>query len=542
MVKFLSICLLTIITIASTTLALRGELGNFYLPNSEQTLPTGAFESSHERASYAQMLSIYHYGIFNLPIDLADFGSPDVAYYQGQFYSLFPPGVALAMLFGYHFGSFINANTLTAFATFSIFALGSTIFTYLLAKDIFKLSNATSIASALIPICASSLLAYSATPVQHAPATFFLTSSLYAAAKYAQRQQYGFIYATYVLIIYPISIFFDYPNALLLFPVILYLLSSSVSFHKLHRKLQLNLRISIVYAGLFGLGFLALHPIYNLAAFGDWNMISQFMPTRYRGLEDLEQRLATQINRPNHSGFTLFMEERLVTGLNTLMIANDKGLFFYFPIYIFMLVGIYYVARHAQKAGITISAVIIINVLLYASFADPWGGWAFGPRYLIPTMSIGAVLVGYGLTHMRFRFLGKVIASLLFIFSSFVAFMGALTTTMLPPKVEADYLKLDYGIPLVWEYLNANRTGSFVYNNYLATHLSLFDLTSLFVIVLSAIFFTTLIAPEVIYSLRQAATAEINKQYQKETFLDDIFVPIRKAIGQFIIWLGRGVL
>ena len=307
MAKFFSVLLLTIITIANTALVLRGELGNFYLPNSEQTLPTGAFESSHERASYSQMLSIYHHGIFNLPIELADFGSPDVAYYQGRFYSLFPPGVALVMLFGYHIGSLFNANTLVAFATFSLFALGATIFTYLLAKDIFKLSNATSIASAMIPICASSLLAYSATPVQHAPAAFFLTSALYAAAKYTQRQQYGFIYALYVSIIYPISIFFDYPNALLLFPVILYLLSSSISFQNLHKKLKINLRISIVYAGLFGLGFLALHPIYNLAAFGDWNMISQFMPIRYRGLEDLEQKLSVQNNPPGGLSST-FME------------------------------------------------------------------------------------------------------------------------------------------------------------------------------------------------------------------------------------------
>src|SRR5262245_8908082 len=76
---------------------LRGYAGNYY-PQSEGAgrIKAGQppFETSMERGRYAQIVSIAKNNTFNVDA-YADFLKPDLGWYNGHYYSAFPPGVAL---------------------------------------------------------------------------------------------------------------------------------------------------------------------------------------------------------------------------------------------------------------------------------------------------------------------------------------------------------------------------------------------------------------------------------------------------------------
>jgi hypothetical protein len=116
---------------------------------------------------------------------------------------------------------------------------------------------------------------------------------------------------------------------------------------------------------------------------------------------------------------------------------------------------------------ITLISLIVVNVFLYSSWGDPWGGWAFGPRYLIPSMSILALFVGVFVSSKPYQMIKKLLAFILALFGSFVALLGAVTTNSVPPMSEGLLLpakKYNYLFNL--DFLNNGQSNSFAFNNY----------------------------------------------------------------------------
>ena len=114
------------------------------------------------------------------------------------------------------------------------------------------------------------------------------------------------------------------------------------------------------------------------------------------------------------------------------------------------------------------------NLFVYASFGDPYGGWAFGPRYLVPAMASLSILAVIGLQGARLNWLRRLVFMLLFVVSSAVAAAGALTSNLIPPKVEADYLKIPYYNFLHnFDLIFKNQSASFLYNSTFHTSLNL---------------------------------------------------------------------
>src|ERR1035437_4739974 len=97
MKTYIFILILIPVIILLYAFTLKGISGNPHPTDFKNNLgqATSPFESSHERSTYDQILSIVERKSFQLTQEEADFGSPDIGIANGKFYSLFPPGVSV---------------------------------------------------------------------------------------------------------------------------------------------------------------------------------------------------------------------------------------------------------------------------------------------------------------------------------------------------------------------------------------------------------------------------------------------------------------
>jgi hypothetical protein len=156
-----------------------------------------------------------------------------------------------------------------------------------------------------------------------------------------------------------------------------------------------------------------------------------------------------------------------------LSVAPDKGLFIFSPIFIIAIIGIFIELKKHRTEATWLLILIITNLVLYSSFNDPWGGWAFGPRYMVPAMAWLSLFVGSAASRFSRNMLWKMVVWALFVVSLAFSLAGTLTTNLLPPKVEAVYLKMDYGLVVNLKSLLTNKTFSLAYNSYGQTQFTL---------------------------------------------------------------------
>ena len=133
--------------------------------------------------------------------------------------------------------------------------------------------------------------------------------------------------------------------------------------------------------------------------------------------------------------------------------------------------------KRVKIVGLLVS-VMLINILLYSMWGDPWGGWAFGSRYLIPSYAILSIFIALLLTYWRKNYIFLILFSVVAIYSIFVNTLGALTTSALPPKVHVLYLEelsgmvQKYTYERNWDMLVAGHSKSFVYQTFLEKYLT----------------------------------------------------------------------
>lgn len=456
------------------------------------------FELSPERGRYAHTYALAVDGSFSLSQDLADVVYPDVGYVDGRFYSFFAPGISIMAVPFYKFGSTFKLAQVFTYGVVSLFALGNLFFLYRIGKDIFKLPNANALIAPLIFGFASTSWSYATTLYQHHLTTFFILSSFYAVWKYAQRTRFGFVWAAYVWFAYAAAFTVDYPNLLFMMPVMIYFALSSVTVTKFRRKLTIDLRPAIILTSVFFIGLSAAHAYYNQTQLGDWKKLSGNI-VGYKLIKEkqlLEKTGGKEIIKEiedDKTSASFFSEENITHGLQTLLIAPDKGIFFFSPIFILAVVAVASALRRINYEKAVLLTLAAINIFLYASFGDPWGGWAFGPRYLILSMAILSLFIGLWLSHVRYRLVIKSILFVLFAFSTAISLMGVLTTNAVPPKVEADYLKMKYGYLLNLDYFRDGVSSSFVFNEYVFPALTLQQYFLILYGVVMTVFFLTLI-------------------------------------------------
>jgi hypothetical protein len=477
-------------------LTVRGAPGN---PTADQfkgnlDQAANAFELSPERGRYVHVVALAEHGSFELTREWADVVYPDVGVSNdGRYYSFFAPGVAYATLPFYLFGARYGLGQVATFAAESLISIITLVFIYLIGRRIFILPRGAAFFAVLTYGFASTSWGYAITLYQNAFTACFIVTAFYAAWRFAESDtRYRFFYAAYVWLAYALAIFVDYPNAVLMAPVMVYLAVSTFSFEKVREGIAVSIRWSAIATFVVFAFVTGLHFWHNATYYGGWSRLAgelQGYTPRDTYIATSTPAIVTASSTPisatatstvptnNKTAVGFFHEQAMPNGFFVLLFGNERGLFFFSPLFLFSILGIVYALRKKEARDaryIVPIALIAVNIFLYASWGDPWGGWAYGPRYLIASMPWLALFVGVALSRGRFIVLKKILAFILFLFSSAVALLGALTSNAIPPKSEALLLPLQtYNFLHSIPFLQDNKSGSFMYTTYFSHDLTL---------------------------------------------------------------------
>jgi len=149
-------------------LSVRGKYGNPSI--GELSTPEwqthGPLELSPDRGRYALLYSVIEDKSIYFSVDIARFAKPDLGYKNGNYVSLFAPGVTLLLVPGYILGKYIGISQVGAFLVISLIAL----FNFVL---IVKICEKLGIKKSIATLCAFAFLfatpafSYAVTIYQH---------------------------------------------------------------------------------------------------------------------------------------------------------------------------------------------------------------------------------------------------------------------------------------------------------------------------------------------------------------------------------------
>lgn len=482
MKNFIAIVFLLIIGSVLFFATLRGISGNPPAKSIKNNLDhaTKPFELSPERGRYLLTQNISEHNSFALSKEQADAAYPDVGYYKGNYFIYFAPGISLLALPFYNFGSHYNMAQVASYSVVTIFSIFNLVFIFLIAKTILKLPIWAGLLASLIYGFGSVGWSYSGTLYQHQPTVFFIMASFYAIWQYKMHKRWGFIWGLFVWTNYALAILIDYPNVILMLPVMVYFFIVSLNLKKDDDTYKISFRVSFLLTAIFFVIISLFHGYINHQNYGGWTKVSgaligyKVIKEKHLDQGDLDKNIK-KINEiaSKKNPVKFLTETNLVRSSDTLLIAPDKGIFIFNPIFLLSLGGIYYAwKKMTLEKGIMLS-LVIVNLFFYSSWADPWGGWAFGPRYLIPSIGVLSLFVMMFLVEVRYKFLMRFLAFFLLAFSVAVSLLGALTTNSVPPITEAIYLKMKYGFMYNVDFLKNGLSSSFIFNTYVHNHMSL---------------------------------------------------------------------
>ncbi|MEY4731920.1 MAG: hypothetical protein RL681_866 [Candidatus Parcubacteria bacterium] len=476
---------LTFIVLFACTMyamTLRGLPGN-PTPATAESLEgeTNPFELSPERGRFAHVMALGDTGKYELSQQLADFAYPDVGYYNGKFYGFFAPGIAYMALPFYEAGKSYGMSQVFTFGFVSVMSVLALVFLYLIGREVLGLPVWAAMLACIIFAFGSTAWSYAITLYQHHVTTFFALSAFYAAWRFKGGGRWSGLWGLLVWAWYALAITIDYPNAFLLLPVMVYFLLVSLHTENTARGFRLSLRPAALVTMAAFIVITGVHLAFNATHFGGWQQVAGGL-TSYRSI--LEQGLLGHANpetaiaarTTKQDVVQFFHEENFPEGISVLFFSSDRGLFFYGPIFILAIFGAWQLARRKGNLEVwSLIGLVLANIFLYASWGDPWGGWAYGTRYMTLTMSILSLFVVAWLAAEPQRIWKNILALTLFMYSSAIALLGALTTNAIPPHSEAIGLSTGWNFMRNWTFFKNGQSGSFFYRSFVAEHMPLAD-------------------------------------------------------------------
>jgi hypothetical protein len=421
----------------------------------------GPFESPHERSSFATMMSIIEKSHIQLSDSLAAFGGYDVGTYQHKKFSFFPPGLAIVALPFYLMGRIIGLGQIAAY-----FMLVSCIFIncwllYRFQKKYFSLSTPHALISPLVFGLSSTAWSYGITFYQHQLSTLLILISLFLVWNIRLSKIPQWKYTLSLIGIYGLSGFIDYPNFILLLPLIIY-----GGFLILKKS---TLKTSATLILILGM-LLGSYPLFNHYVLGNWRIATNTLPRTSRftnaNPEVVHQEALRKASLPNILKISL-----IPRGLKILFFSIDKGLFIFSPIFIFGFIGLFRKSLYKKPEYYLIVAIVVLNILVYSMFGETDGGWTFGPRFLIPSMSLLSLPLAIFYHFLQSNFY-KIMFFIVLWYSQAIALLGALTSNMTPPCYQIPDLSQCTYIKNI-SFLSKNMSGSFIYNSLLKGHIPL---------------------------------------------------------------------
>lgn len=492
----LFIGIIVVVSILIFSAVVKGNKGNpIAFQKIYDTRVGGPFELTNSNSRYALTESIVNQGTFLFDDAQARFAAPDLVHHNGRFFSVFTPGVSFIGIPFYVVGKYFGIPQLLTYCSTHLFALLNV---FLIAFLTMRLGGKTyhGALGGLIFLFGTNALAYSLTFTQHHASTFLVLLGILNA--FGKRT---FVNNTLFGVIFGIGILVDIPNVFLLLPVALYVLYKNSVVEELTEKIKIGAKIGIIGLVIGLIPFLFLFGFYNYQTAGSYTKIAQFIgrsdyptPIKKAEVKNAQQKL-----------LKIPFDTRLqLNGLYILLMSNERGLFYYSPILLAGLLGllIAYKNKNYREASILTFSVICTNFILYSMFGDPWGGWAFGPRYLIPASALLSAGIGIAVWRFARNPIFLPVFFILLFYSVGVSFSGALTTNAIPSKGEA--LNLITPIPYTYEYnfqfIDKNQSGSLIYNLVFSSLFKLraflYTLTIMFVLLVSSLYATVFFKKE----------------------------------------------
>ena len=322
----------------------------------------------------------------------------------------------------------------------------------------------------------SPAFAYAVNIYQHHVTVFCLLTSIFILIKFKELYMISLVWFFYAL-----SFVIDYPNVYLMAPVALAALGRILQLSYKDKILKINIKFLGVFTFLGVLLPAAYLVWYNTSAYGNPLQLAGTLKSvkalDAKGLptDPIQTSETNPIVAPNNqtedleekksaSGF--FKSRNILRGYIVHFLGLDRGMIIFAPILLLGFVGMITSYKKGYPLYATMCGTIFITVLLYSMWGDPWGGWAFGSRYLIPAYAVLAIFLGLFLAEFKKYILVMLVVSLVGSYSIAVNTLGAITSNRNPPKVEV--LELEkisntrqrYSIDRNFELLNSNNSKS----------------------------------------------------------------------------------
>lgn len=460
-------------------LTLRGLSGNPILENLASPFweKSGPFESSGERARFALMYSFIENKSLQLSIPLARFSTPDLAINKdNQYVSLFAPGVSFLIIPGYIFGKYFGVSQLGAYAVVAVFAF----LNILLVRKIAVKLGANPLAAnfgAFIFAFATPAFSYAVTLSQHHISTFLILFGIYlliGKKKWFSLPLFWFLFS--------LSVAIDNPNFFMMLPLAFYAAAKSVSTKKELGRVVFSVHFFSILAIAAAVIPLTFFLWFNQASQGDPFKLSgaleRVLTIKENGLPEKSVQNASpgsEVSKNSILGF--FNTRNLSNGFYIHFASPDRGMINYTPIALLGALGLIYLFFRNALFGNIVIAIIGFNILLYSMWGDPYGGWSFGSRYLIPSYALMSIGLSFIISEWKKSAAALFIVFVLFAYSSWVNVLGAITTNVIPPRIEAEAMEKVSGQVQKYtyernkDYLVENGSKSFIYQVFLKNKL-----------------------------------------------------------------------
>lgn len=481
----LTTVLFIVFCVVMLSLSIRGVKGNptESTINEPKWSDNGPLELSPDRGRFALALSVVENHSFHFSIPIARFATPDLGYKNNHYVSLFAPTVSFIIIPGYIIGKYFGLAQVGSFAVITLFALLNAILIRKIAIKVGSNSLAASIA-ALTFLFATPAFTYAVTLYQHHISTFIILLSLYVLLTYR-----SLLATSAIWFLFALSLSVDNPNLFLMAPIAI----AALGRYFYTVKVQAVEYIGVRYLGILTFAG-AIIPLvfflwFNYMSYGNPFQLggtvrsvqvinSKGLPEKSALLKDtpVSTEKKPDASSENRSATAFFNTRNLVSGFYQYFISRDRGILYFTPVILFSLVGMYFLYMKNTYVASLLLALIGADVLLYSMWGDPYGGWAFGSRYLIPAYAIAAIFIAEGLTNIRRKTLLVLFFFILLSYSVAVNTLGAITSSRNPPKVEILSLeKLSgheekYSYDRNYQFIQSNQSKSFVWQTFFASH------------------------------------------------------------------------
>jgi hypothetical protein len=259
---------------------------------------------------------------------------------------------------------------------------------------------------------------------EHQLSSFFFFSAFYTLFKWnpAQAKKSGLFLSGFLA---SYAILSQYTLALLLGPLAFYV------FYKIKNSPSFSLKHALVLTLYFFLGIIpsALMLLgYNYACF-DQFFVSGYKYVWLPAFQESGLKGIAGISIPS------------LRGLYFLVLSAYRGLFYFSPFLWFLLPGFYYFwrKRPVRAEFYLFLSWIVLLFLLYSAFYGWWGGWTYGPRYLIPILPFLVIPIVF--VPVAYRRILTVLVSL----SIIIQLIGSSLNPQIPDNVRNPIF--DWAIP-----------------------------------------------------------------------------------------------